>query len=219
MDKRKIEVPDQLKARPVYGGYITPYFVAWYLDGKQVHEKTAGAVPSFVTIDVTRATHCRTQGLCWCCGKMMGAHKWFVFGPGSAVAQQSVEPPSHRDCAQYAVQVCPFMLDPDRAMRAPKAPLKEGQVIDLEMSTHNPGVSVLWATKRYEVVAVNKSHGTYVFEPGEPELIEFWREGRKATRAEIKAAIDHSLKLNGYKATDREVAWRVDKVMRFAPED
>ena len=216
---KNIEVPKTMQARPTYGGYIVPYFVAWYLDNKPCHEKMPGAIPSFVTIDVIRATHCRTQGLCWCCGKMLGAHKWFVFGPASAVAQQSVEPPSHMDCAQYAVQVCPFILNPDRQMRAPKLPLKERQEVNPGVATYNPGISVLWATKSYHVVAVSKNKGIYWFEPGEPEVIEFWREGRKATRPEIDAAFDLSLKANSIDPHDREVAWRIEKVMRFAPEE
>ncbi len=214
-----VEVPKQMQGRPKYGGYIVPYFVAWYLDDKPVNEKVPGAVPSFVTIDIQRATFCRTNNLCWCCGKQLGAHKWFVFGPASAIAQTSVEPPSHAECAHYAVQVCPFILDPDRNMRGPTVPTKLGQAVNPGVSVHNPGVSVLWATKKFEAFKVGRERGVYWYAVGEPEVVEFWRKGKKATRAEVVEAVDASLKVNGYDKADREVAWRIEKVMRFAPEE
>jgi hypothetical protein len=215
--KAEIPVPKELQGRPVHGGYVTPYFVAWYREGKMVHEKTPGAIPHFPTVDVIRATHCRKQNLCWCCGKQLGTFKWFVFGPASAVVRQSVEPPSHRDCAHYAAQVCPFIVNPNRTAGA--KPVRPGTVVNPGVSAHHPGVCVLWATRTWTLLNVEPKHGIYWFQPGEPETVEFWREGRKATRQEIQEAFDRSLKMNNIDPKDREYAWRVEFLMRFAPEE
>lgn len=216
--KSSVEVPKYLEGRPRFGGYIVPYFVCWYLGREPVHERTPGAVPSFQTVDAVRAIHCRRQRLCWICGKQIGTYKWFVFGPAGVVAQQSVEPPSHMDCAHYAVQVCPFMLNPNKHIRVNR-PLRESEQVTPDLSTHNPGVSVLWVTKTFLPVPIDPKNGVYRYDVGEPEMIEYWREGRKATRAEIKAAFNLSLAQNNLDPRDIEIAWRIEKAMRFAPEE
>lgn len=210
-----IEVPKHLRSRPTYGGFVVPYFVAWYKGTTQVDEREPGAKPDFKVTDYRRLTICRKQGHCWICGKQLGAFKWFVFGPGSALSRTSVEPPSHRDCAHYAVKICPYMLDNSKQYRHPD--LKPGQVL-IEGSSYHPEVSVLWATKGYKTIALDPSRGMYQFEPGEPTFVEFWYEGRVATRAEVEHAIAERLKQANIDPTSRDMAWRVKHLLSFAPE-
>jgi len=54
----------------------------------------------------------------------------------------------------------------------------------------NPGVSLLWTSVNYKVF--NAGNG-YLFNVGDPKAVEWWREGRRASRAEIMEAIESGL--------------------------
>ena len=65
---------------------------------------------------------------------------------------------------------------------------------------HNPGVALLWITKRYrlfevppEAVREAGAQPGVLFALGDPVAIACYREGRAATRAEITAAIERGL--------------------------
>jgi len=47
---------------------------------------------------------CVRHKRCWLCGQPLGKFMCFVVGPMCAINKTSAEPPSHRDCALYAVQ-------------------------------------------------------------------------------------------------------------------
>jgi hypothetical protein len=56
----------------------------------------------------------------------------------------------------------------------------------------NPGVTVLWTTLSYRVWRT--PNGLPLFDIGDPEHIEFYAEGRKATREEILASMESGLR-------------------------
>lgn len=58
------------------------------------------------------------------------------------------------------------------------------------MLTRNPGVSLMWVTKRWYPV---KAPGGYLIQMGHPEEIRFYREGRPATKDEIEASVSTGL--------------------------
>jgi hypothetical protein len=57
----------------------------------------------------------------------------------------------------------------------------------------NPGVTALWITREYKMF--RPPNGGVLFELGAPERIEFYAEGRPATRAEILHSIETGLPL------------------------
>lgn len=212
-----MELPKHLRTRPSYGGFIVPYFVAWFVGDEQVDERTPGAKPDFKVTDIRRAGICRQRNVCWICGKQLGSYKWFVFGPGSALGRTSVEPPSHRDCAHYAVQTCPYMLTPGKPMQ-PIRKLRPSEFA-YDLNDEHPDVAVLWATKTYGLQPIDPSRGLFHYTPGEPDVVEFWQAGRKATRAEIVAAIDKALVRNNVDRNNRDMAWRIEHLLRYAPAE
>lgn len=163
-------------------GYPIPWFVPW-IDGEPV---TQAADPNKVRLAVR-------FGLCWCCGHKLGKHLAFVIGPMCAINRITAEPPSHRDCAEYALKACPFLVNP-RMRRNPVEPT--GDEIKSApagvMIERNPGVSLLWITRSYRQLKVYS--GT-LYKVGEPLEVQWWREGRAATRAEVLASIDSGLPL------------------------
>ena len=58
------------------------------------------------------------------------------------------------------------------------------------MLKRNPGVTLVWVTRNYKPF---KAEGGVLFRLGDPGRVEFYAEGRKATRDEIMASIDSGM--------------------------
>ena len=216
-----IALPDRLKGRPTYKGMIVPYFVAWFLNGQQCNEAREGAQPSFPVTDYARLITSRKQNRCWICGHMLGTYKAFVFGPGSALARASYEPPSHRDCARYAVQVCPYLTNPDHQHMTEKGYTpKPGEQVLPDVEPHNPGMAVIWVCRKYGVEVRDASRGIFNFVPEQFEWVEFWTCGRRATYKEVADAIQRSIHVNNMldAGNNRELAWRVQDLLRHVED-
>jgi hypothetical protein len=55
----------------------------------------------------------------------------------------------------------------------------------------NPGVSLLWITRSYKVWHPDgKPSNGILMTVGEPEMVEWWAEGRNATREEVIESVE-----------------------------
>jgi hypothetical protein len=181
MHHTNVPIPRRLATRPTNAaGYIVPWFVAW-IDG----------VPDFRVIDSPKINIAVTQRRCWLCGEPLGAYLAFVIGPMCAINRVSSEPPSHRDCAEYAAQACPFLTKPHMRRREDRLPEhREAAGIGLK---RNPGVALVWITKSYRLL--HPPTGGVLFTVGDPIETRWFAEGREATRDEVLASIDSGLPL------------------------
>lgn len=176
---RHLELPDRMKGMPINdAGYVVPYFVAW-VNGE----------PEFRGFDGEKMVVCVRHKRCWLCGQPLGKFMCFVIGPMCAVNRVSAEPPSHRECAQYAVRACPFLTQPK--MRRNERDIPEHLEPAGLMLRRNPGVTLIWTTLKYTIF--KDGQGGALFNVGEPERVEFFAEGRAATREEVMASIDSGL--------------------------
>jgi hypothetical protein len=171
-------IPRSMAKLPVIRGYPVPWFVAWW-DGK----------PEFRAMDQSKYIAAIRQSLCWVCGEKMGSSKCFVAGPMCGINRTSSEPPSHPQCARWSAHNCPFLSNPAMARREDEAvnntKLRENAAgICI---TRNPGVTMLWFTRSYEVF--NAGNGPLI-QMGSPIAVEWYREGRLATREEVQESID-----------------------------
>ncbi len=181
MFKREDLIPPRMRSLPRdHRNYPVPYFVAW-IDGK----------PDFRVIEKDRLAHCHNNKLCWLCGEKMGRYKAFVIGPMCSINRVSSEPPSHRECAEFAVKACPFLTLPKAERRLNNLP-EDGVKAAGEGISHNPGATLVWVTETYKPFRVG--HGV-LFQVGAPHQIEWYAEGRIATRAEVDAAVAKGLPL------------------------
>jgi hypothetical protein len=163
-------------------GFPVPWFVAW-LDGK----------PEFRAMDQRKYVMAIRENRCWVCGEKMGVTKVFVAGPMCGINRTSSEPPSHIECARWSAVNCPFLSNPrtvrredeqfNNAMARKRSPGK--------MICRNPGVTMLWVTRQYEVF--DDGQGRPLIQMGEPERVEWYGNGREATLAEVQASIDSGL--------------------------
>jgi hypothetical protein len=122
------------------------------------------------------------------CGEQLGKFMVFTIGPMCAVNRVSAEPPSHYDCARYAVEACPFLTQP--RMRRNEVDLPAHLEPAGVMLRRNPGCTLLWVTRGYKPF---KANGGVLFRVGDPQRVEFYAEGRKATHDEIMASIDSGM--------------------------
>jgi hypothetical protein len=172
---RHIPMPDRFKKLPISDkGFPTPYFVG-ELDGK----------PDFRVIHPDRFADCYNKRLCWLCGEKLGQYLAFVIGPMCSINRISSEPPSHRECAEYAVRACPFLSKPRARRNEEGLPALEDMSAGNPIA-HNPEAALIWITKSYKPI---RAHNGVLFEIGDPVETLWFKEGRKATRAEIDAAI------------------------------
>lgn len=175
---KDIEIPLRMRHLPVSDeGYPVPYFVKW-IDGK----------PEFRAFDGDKMVVCVKQRRCWLCGKPMGRYLCFPIGPMCSVTRCISEPASHYECAKYGVMACPFLTQP--RMRRNEKDMPEGGTIAGIGIMRNPGVIALWITRSYSII---RHGGGILFKIGDPERIEYWAEGRKATHDEIMHSIDTGL--------------------------
>lgn len=90
----------RVAALPQYHGFPIPYFAKIRTDG----------TPDFKITDEARRTLCAIERRCWVCGQILGRFTAFLGGPKSIGYRLFVDGPMHRDCAQDAMAICPFML-------------------------------------------------------------------------------------------------------------
>jgi hypothetical protein len=176
-------LPARLRKLPLdERGYPVPWFVAWTDEGK----------PEFRAMDGQKFVRAIQEKLCWVCGERLGVHVCFVAGCMCGVNRTSAEPPCHVECAQWSARNCPFLSNPQMVRR-------EDAVVDNAKFreetagfaiARNPGVTMLWITRSYEVFR-DPVHADrrYLIQMGEPERVEWCKEGRPATRAEVDESI------------------------------
>ncbi len=161
-------------------GYIVPWFVDW-IDGK----------PEFRAMDYQKFKRAIAEKLCWVCGQRLGVNVTFVAGPMCGINRTSAEPPSHRECARWSAENCPFLSNP-RMVRREDQETREAwdkNVAGFGLK-RNPGVTMLWHTRTYDTFRVDNG---ILIQMGEPESVEWLACGKTATRREVLESIDSGL--------------------------
>jgi hypothetical protein len=184
-----LPLPERMRRLPVDArGYPVPWFVAWFDAAGHPCERGTGTPDFRVVMDGAPVRAYRDR-VCWICGEALGAFQAFVIGPMCAVNRVSSEPGSHLECANFSARVCPFLTNPERARRTSDMPAGSHEPAGCGIA-RNPGVALVWSTKRAKPFSTGNG---FLFELGEPAEVFWWAEGRKATRAEVQASMDSGL--------------------------
>lgn len=175
-------------------GYPVPFFVTWF-DG----------VPDFRVASRAAMARAIKEKRCWICGEVLGRNIAFTIGPMCAVNRTSSEPPQHRECAQFAAVACPFLTRP--RMRRNEKNMPEHVPAPGVQIDRNPGVALVWVTRSFELVRAHHGVAGTLFSLGDAIAVEWYREGRPATRAEVAEATESGLPLlRGIAAQEGEEA-------------
>jgi hypothetical protein len=179
-------LPPRIARLPVEQGWPVPWFVDWREDGQGVSR------PDFRVVDKRKFFQAIKERRCWVCGDLLGHWLAFPIGPMCSITRTISEPPSHRECAEWSIQNCPFLSNPAMVRRTDNLPDDAEQAAGAGL-TRNPGVMCLWMTRTFETFRVAKTQvgneGTLIT-VGEPADVTWWCEGRRATRAEVKASVE-----------------------------
>ena len=212
---RDIQMPLRISRLPVNDkGFPVPWFVA------RVGGDFGTPVWDFRVIGPGKLSDAYYNRKCWICGDKLGQYLVFTIGPICSVNRVNSEPPSHLECAQYAVQACPFLSKP--RMKRNEVDLPEGPPIAGEHLSHNPGATALWITKTYKPFKVK---GGTLFKLGDPMNVLWYAEGRRATRGEVLEAmykglpyLRHMAQLEGPKA-QKECEAALHLAMNWIPKE
>jgi len=185
-------MPDRIKKLPISPqGYPVPWFVPWIGDdGKQ--SETGIGTPDFRMMDSDKFKQALKHNRCWICGELMGVFKAFTIGPMCSINKVIGEPPQHRECAIYSATVCPFLSKP-KMKRNTISPMPDGIVPGAPAGFHlarNPGACCVWVTKSFRAFRPQVGGDGILFSLGNPVEVQWFCEGRKATRAEVMASIE-----------------------------
>jgi hypothetical protein len=93
-----------------------------------------------------------------------------------------LDPPLHQECAEYALQVCPFLAAPSYAKRIDDKKLKpenrpDGMILVKHgnMLPDQPERFGLGMTSSMEIIS---ERAGYLFIPKKWEYVEFWKSGK-----------------------------------------
>ncbi len=171
-----VEMPARIKILPVCPKRKVP--IPWFV-------AMENGVPEFRCADHDKFMQALTYRLCWVCGQKLGTFVTFVTGPMAGMNRSHGEPPCHRDCAEYSARACPFLSRPNMERR--EAGMPEDIHISGEIDSRNPGVTLLWTTKKYTWFHDGK--GGLMLSLGEPVAIDWYAEGKPATREQVDKAV------------------------------
>jgi hypothetical protein len=179
-------LPPRIASLPKDGrGFPIPKFIEWFKDGKAVPPGSLDASPDFRYARADFRAWAFKTGLCWVCGQTLGVHKVYVIGPMCVINRTTSEPASHRDCAEFAAKACPFLIRP--RMRRIGFDEDEPHVVSGHSIDRNPGCICLYETRKAK--AFRPEGGGWLIRLGEPDRVDWWAEGRQATRAEVLASM------------------------------
>lgn len=171
-------VPPRIAKLPVSDrGFPVPFFAEW-TDG----------VPDFRVVSAEKMARAVRNSLCWVCGEQLGVFKAFVIGPMCGINRTISDPPSHRECAIFSAQHCPFLSRPLAKRRTDGLPIDAQDAAGFGIK-RNPGAVGVWITKRYRVFRPPAGNGGILFRIGDPTEVLWFANGRTATRGEIDESV------------------------------
>lgn len=190
MKRLDTPIPDRMKHLPLDPrGYPIP---------SNVFRDKNGTPHFTINDELIRQTQIR-DNLCPICGKKNSAGLWFVGGPLSAFHPQGAynDLPMHKECAVYALKICPYLAMPSYHHRLDektlnKIPEEDREVrtfVDPTMLATRPPVFVLARTKSYIV-----GPDGYHLVPMRPWLeVEVWKDGAMLTKQQGMIATRNAL--------------------------
>jgi hypothetical protein len=154
--------------------------------------------PFFVLNDTSKTVACGRRKLCGICGRKLERDTWLIGGPGAAFHEHGayLDPPMHRACATYALQVCPY-IGTRYTKRVDHALLSQGKwppgMVAVQEDHMIPEQPPFFVLARTAGASMAMDQGAPRFHPRRPWLaVEFWRQGVRITQADAEALLSAS---------------------------
>ena len=162
-------------------GYPIPWNVTRGTDGH----------PFFIINDDRKAFRALREGRCQICGEYLGRWRWLTGGPLSAFDPHGCyfDLPGHKDCIEYALQVCPYLAMPrylrltDSIAHADKLPPEQRILIDETIIPERPEVMVAVCAQKIELL--DRGGLQPYLKPVQPfDDWTYWRHGERIGEAQ-----------------------------------
>jgi hypothetical protein len=177
-----IPLPPRMASLPVNDkGFPVPWFV--HQMGQNEWD--------FRVVGKNKIVDAYHKRLCWLCGQRLGQFLCFTIGPMCAINRVTSEPPSHLECAHYAVRACPFLSNPRMRRNEKDLPEESKPMAGIPIG-RNPGAMAIWITKTYKPFKAGEGS---LFQIGNPTRVLWYALGRAATREEVLHSINTGLPL------------------------
>ena len=165
-----VPIPDRLARRPRdKRGYPIPYAVMVDSNG----------VPDFRVTDIEKWVFAVQHKRCGLCGEPLGARMAFVGGPKCHKYRVFTDLPMHRDCAEYALRVCPYLALPraTHALHYQTGQQKGDYTLRVteSASTEKPDRFVLGIAKSYTPLRLPDS--SYGLQAAPWQETVWWKDG------------------------------------------
>ena len=157
-------------------GFPVPWFVSWR-DG----------APLFPVVDAAKLALAWTGQRCWVCGEALGVWRGWIVGPMSVIEGATPEPPSHCDCAAFALTACPHLTSADARFSDAEAG-SAGHVAQANISRIRSSAAAIWVTRGRGAAPFRAGDGV-LFRLEPPTRLEWWAHRRPATGPEVRDAI------------------------------
>jgi hypothetical protein len=212
--RRHVFVPARLRKLPRdHRDFLVPFFVAWLDDTGRLMRPGVGT-PDFRVVDTNKMAECLNWNRCWLCGDTLGRFKTFVLGPMCCINRLTTEPPSHLECAEYAVRVCPFLTRP--RMRRNEHDMPDYKVAPAGvMDPGNPGTMALWTCHGFKLEKAERGNPGRLIVVGEAASVTWWHEGRMASPVEAADALRAGMAKLAKVAADQDGPGAVETVMEM----
>jgi hypothetical protein len=169
---RDVPIPERMRLLPRdRRGYPVPFIVMRDNDGK----------PHFTINDEDRRRFVLKNDRCPLCNHGLFRGRWYVGGPRCAFDPRGayLDPPMHHECAEYALQVCPYLAAPNYSKRIDDKTLDPAKsdaliVASPEVENDRPDFFVAVMALGHTITP----EGFMV--PKRPfRRVEFWRRGKR----------------------------------------
>jgi hypothetical protein len=169
-----VPIPDLMrKNKRDRRGYPIPYIVFRDKNGK----------PQFTVNDGRMVKRCLDHNRCGICGNKLGDLVFFVGGTGSAFHPNGayIDPPMHKECATYSLQVCPYLAFRPYTGVKKQYTIEDGEddrmiVVD---NTVMPGKPEVFVLKGSEGFVNMQDYRSPRLVPTTADVIEFWKDGKR----------------------------------------
>jgi hypothetical protein len=185
LEVKQIPIPDRMKHLPLDPrGY--PIFAMAYRD--------ASGRAHFTINDEAKRQRMIARDLCSICGAPLWRGRWFIGGEKSAFHPHGayIDPPMHKECAHYALRVCPYLAAPSYAklldgatLAADDPVLTINQTAIISPSTADEVRPALFVAVHARGQSSHAAPGGGVIRPARPYIaVEYWRHGEQLAREE-----------------------------------
>jgi len=189
-----MSTPARIANLPHHNDVPVPWHIQW-IDEAGAPTRPGTGIPDG-TIDESKFTRCLARGRCWICGELRDRQGTFILNGTSLIQRFVREPPSHVDCAEWAVQTYRI----------------------------HEGVFCLWRSSRF--LPEHHEGRTMWRLIGDADAAEWWLDGRSATFEEALASItahhallDREARTEGGWRDSRSLHFKHQRALKFLPEE